>query len=44
MKNAPSIKDHKTPNKSDVYYDKHMKKYVPFVKKVKRKDLKIKKA
>lgn len=32
MKDAPNIKDHKTPNKTNVYYDKHMKQYVPTVK------------
>ena len=32
MKNAPNIKDQKTPKKTNVYYDKHMKQYVPTVK------------
>jgi len=35
--NMPSIKDHKQPTKSDVYYDKHMKMYVPIVKKAKKR-------
>ena len=32
MKNAPNIKDQKTSKKTNVYYDKHMKQYVPTVK------------
>lgn len=35
--NMPSIRDHKQPTQSDVYYDKHMKMYVPIVKKAKNK-------
>ena len=35
-----SIKDGKKPGKTDVYYDKHMKQYVPLVKKAKSKKVK----
>lgn len=33
----PSIRDHKPPTQTDVYYDEHMKMYVPFVKKADKK-------
>ena len=33
----PSIRDQKPAKKTDVYYDKHMKGYVPIVKKAKSK-------
>ncbi len=33
----PSIKDFKGPNKSNVYFDPHMKMYVPTIKKVKKR-------
>ena len=35
--NWPSIRDHKQPTKTNVYFDEHMKKYVPTLKKAKRK-------
>ena len=38
-KKWPSKNDAK-PNKTDVYYDKHMKQYVPLVKKAKSKKVK----
>ena len=39
-KKWPSIKDGKESNKTDVYYDKHMKQYVPLVKKAESKKVK----
>jgi hypothetical protein len=36
----PSIKDGKKPSKTNVYYDKHMEKYVPLVKKAQSKKVK----
>ena len=41
-KNLPSIRDGVKPTKTDVYYDKHMKMYVPIVKKVKSKKVESK--
>ena len=38
----PSIKDAVKPTKTDVYYDKHMKQYVPLVRKAKSKKVKSK--
>ena len=43
-KKWPSIKDGKKPIKTDVYYDEHMKMYVPVVKKAKSKKVKTKKS
>jgi len=41
-KKLPSIRDAVKPTKTDVYYDKHMKQYVPLVKKAKSKKVKSK--